>query len=64
MNNTLIKTDNDFEVVPFDKCIICEKETNVPVNLHTSLRSNYIEGAGQLCDTCSDSIDNRKYIKF
>ena len=64
MNNTIIKTDNDFEVVPFEKCIVCEKETDVPKNLSVDYRQFYIEGAGQLCKTCHDNIDNRIYIKL
>ena len=49
MNNTIIKTDNDFEVVPFEKCIVCEKETTIPKNLNVNYRYNYIDGNGQLC---------------
>jgi hypothetical protein len=64
MNNTIIKTDNDFKVIPFEKCIVCDKVTNVPINLNVSLRHNYVEGAGQLCKTCHDNIDNRFYIKL
>jgi hypothetical protein len=63
MNNTIIKTDNDFEVVPFEKCIVCEKETDVPKNLNVDYRLNYVDGAGQLCNSCYSNLDNRKYIK-
>lgn len=64
MNNTVIKTEDDFEVIPFEKCVICDTETDVPVNLNTNLRSSYIDGAGQLCKKCYDNLDNKKYIKL
>ncbi len=38
------------------KCILCGKETNIPVNTPIYLRKNYVEGAGQLCDDCAKKI--------
>ena len=49
-------------------CILCGKHTNIPCNLHahdsrrndtlnSALGSHYVDGSGQLCDTC---IDNAK----
>jgi|688.fasta_scaffold551518_2 hypothetical protein len=64
MNNTVLKTDNDFEIIPFEKCVVCDKETNMSKNLNIDHRQFYIEGAGQLCKTCYDNLDNRKYIKL
>lgn len=55
MNNSIIKKDGDFEVVIYEQCITCKVETNIPKKLDVSLRSNYIEGAGQLCQKCFDS---------
>lgn len=45
-----------------EKCIVCDIVTDTPKNLDVNYRSNYIEGAGQLCKNCFDSIDNKKYI--
>lgn len=43
----------------FEVCVICHKETNVPVGLHIAHRQHYIEGAGQLCDKCYAEINKR-----
>jgi hypothetical protein len=43
-----------------EKCVSCEKETNVPKNLNIDFRKNYVEGAGQLCDECHDKIYGKK----
>lgn len=64
MNNTITKTENDFEVTQFEKCVVCNKETNVPINEHIDFRKNYIEGGGQLCQECFNLLDNKKYIKL
>ena len=60
MNNTLIKNthNNDFVVQQnsdseFENCVMCDKKTNVPKMLHIDFRTNYVEGAGQLCFECS-----------
>ena len=37
----------------FETCINCEKLTNIKKTDNVSLRSGYIEGAGQLCFSCS-----------
>ena len=42
--------------VKTEKCILCKKETNVPVDLHIDERKNYVEGAGQLCDECAVKV--------
>jgi len=39
-----------------DKCIICKKETKYPKDLNISSREHYVEGAGQLCDSCYHKI--------
>jgi len=50
-----IMTDNkNFEI-----CVICHKETNIPVNLHIAQRAHYIEGAGQLCAKCYAKINKK-----
>lgn len=62
MNNMIKKTENGFDVVPFEKCVVCDKETDVPVTQHIVLRKNYIEGGGQLCECCYNKLDDKKYI--
>lgn len=37
-------------------CMACNKETDVPVNLHIDFRNYYVEGAGQLCKECFERI--------
>jgi len=64
MNNTIVKTSNDFEVISFEKCIVCDIVTDIPRNKHIDLREYYIEGAGQLCEQCFNNIDQKKYIKI
>lgn len=36
-----------------DRCINCGHETAYDVNTHVDMRSNYVEGAGQLCVNCA-----------
>ena len=40
----------------FEKCVFCGKTTNVPVGTPIELRTNYIEGAGQLCARCMQEL--------
>lgn len=49
--------ENDTKKIVYEKCIICNKETNIPINRHIDLRENYVEGAGQLCPECNKEID-------
>ena len=44
-NNTIIK---------HDKCVICHEETEYAEMDHIDARNFYVEGAGQLCQTCFD----------
>lgn len=46
----------DFYFNPCEKCVVCKKQTNVPIDLHIDLRKNYVEGVGQLCDDCAKKI--------
>ena len=39
-----------------EKCVFCGKTTNVPVDTPIELRTNYIEGAGQLCARCMQEL--------
>lgn len=65
MNNTIEKLSNgDFNVIKFDKCVICEVETEEPESKHVDYRMYYVDGAGQLCKECYENLDNKKYIKI
>ena len=47
------KTDmQDRKKLRYERCAVCKRETDVPVDLETSRRRFYIEGAGQLCPAC------------
>lgn len=46
----------DFYFNSYEKCVVCKKQTNVPIDLHIDLRKNYVEGVGQLCDDCAKKI--------
>lgn len=36
----------------FEKCILCQRETGVSVDLPVDSRENYALGLGQLCEKC------------
>lgn len=59
--NTIIKKDIDCIATQFEKCVTCDTETNVPINQHVDYRYYYIEGAGQLCKKCYESIETKLY---
>jgi len=48
------------EKVETEKCVLCDAETNVPVDLHIDYRKNYVEGVGQLCDDCAKKIGHNE----
>jgi hypothetical protein len=33
-------------------CVVCHTDTGVPDDLHIDHRPFYIEGVGQVCETC------------
>ena len=41
-----------------DKCISCGSDTAYDVETHIDFRTNYVEGAGQLCNNCA-ALDRR-----
>lgn len=41
-----------------EKCVICETSTKYSVDDHVDIRENYIEGLGQLCNTCHRITNN------
>lgn len=52
INNESMKHTNT------ERCILCNKDTHIPVELNIDFRDYYIEGIGQLCIHCY-----REYIK-
>jgi hypothetical protein len=62
--NAIIKKDINCITTQFEKCVICNIETDVPVNEHIDFRKNYIEGGGQFCEQCYIDLDTKKYIKL
>ena len=52
MNETIIKTENDFYVDSNETCVMCDAVTNIKRSTHIDFRENYVEGCGQLCVKC------------
>jgi hypothetical protein len=42
-----------------EKCVICNIETDVPVDTPVDVRYNYVEGTGQFCKSCWERIYNK-----
>ncbi len=38
--------------IKYEQCVVCHKETLVPINTPVNLRKNFICGVGELCDKC------------
>ena len=41
-----------------DKCVICQCKTHENVDTHIEKRTCYIDGAGQMCFRCHDTLFN------
>lgn len=39
-----------------EKCVVCNKDTGIPVTTDVTHRPTYIEGGGQLCGKCYNDI--------
>ena len=39
-----------------EKCVRCGIDTGIEVNTPVELRSNYIDGSGQLCQECYKKV--------
>lgn len=39
-----------------ERCVLCWQSTDVPKTMPVSLRKGYIEGAGQLCESCCELL--------
>ena len=60
MNNTITKLENgDFKVEQNEKCILCNVETDVSLSMNVDFRTNYIDGAGQLCHKCVIDLNQK-----
>ena len=44
----------------FETCVLCGKLTSVRKDTPLDLRSDYLEGAGQLCYECPRELYNKK----
>ena len=42
----------------YEKCVSCGEITDERIDRDINFRRNYIEGAGQLCETCAAELDN------
>lgn len=45
-----------------EKCVICKNETKYNSDLDIKFRDFYIEGVGQLCYNCINSIENNDLL--
>lgn len=57
--HVMLKIDENGRVVALgnddvEVCVVCGKETDVPVSMHVDYRVGYIEGVGQLCTFCNN----------
>jgi hypothetical protein len=50
-------------VMSREKCITCEEDTPYHFSTDIEYRSHYIEGAGQLCESCWDDCFEDKSNK-
>tara|TARA_B100000287_G_scaffold404198_1_gene426656 strand:+ start:728 stop:967 length:240 start_codon:yes stop_codon:yes gene_type:complete len=39
-----------------DKCVMCGANTEYTKDTHIDFRTNYVEGAGQMCNDCHTKI--------
>ena len=63
MNNKIEKLPNgDFKVIEMDECIVCGIETYEPKDKHIDYRQHYVEGVGQLCNTCGKKYEGQFII--
>ena len=37
---------------PVECCVLCKQETQFKFNTHIETRGTYVEGCGQLCNSC------------
>ena len=46
----------------FDHCVLCGVETIYKRSTHIDFRNHYIEGAGQLCQSCYNRGTSREHL--
>ena len=42
----------------YEKCVICHRWTDVPVDRHINLRRYFVAGVGELCEECYSQLIN------
>ena len=45
-----------------DKCVVCNKTTKYAKTDHIFIREGYVEGAGQLCESCFSDVSKEKWL--
>lgn len=53
---TYVKPIVQFHMGASETCLLCGKNTEVPISKPIGERRFYIEGAGQLCEECYRSL--------
>jgi len=43
-----------------DLCVSCGAKTQYKTETHIDVRVHYVEGAGQLCDNCYETLEGTK----
>lgn len=43
-----------------DKCVLCSEDTPYTENTNINYRNYYIEGAGQLCESCYSKVYDKQ----
>lgn len=56
MNQSIIRENNDFSVDYKDTCVMCKAASEENKSTNITLRKYYVEGAGQLCKKCYNSV--------
>lgn len=55
--------DSSHDNTNTEKCILCGVDTKVPIDTPIGDRKEYIEGCGQLCKECYNSLEASDDIK-
>jgi len=50
-------------LIEMENCVSCGEETRVPKILNTDARAFYVEGAGQLCESCYNKVYGPRMTK-
>ncbi len=52
--------NNEYEDMPFERCVMCGKVTTVRKDTHIDFRDNYEIGFGQMCYECHERLTGEK----